>query len=109
MVRVPRSSRNAEIANTNRFTKRFKIGDESRHHNLEKVLVRLHFDFQTLKVRAALKFFIRKVPSASIKAAKSVIRRGGGKQNIAMTLTVTVALTFVLLRPMLQAVMIGDQ
>jgi hypothetical protein len=64
--------------------------------------------FQTRKVRAALKFLIRNVPAASVKAAKSVIRRSGGKQNIVMTLTVAVALSFVLLRPMLQAVMIGD-
>jgi hypothetical protein len=64
--------------------------------------------FQTLKLRAVLKFLVRKVPSASIKAVKSVIRRGGGKQNIAMTLTVTAALTFVLLRPLVQAVFIGE-
>jgi hypothetical protein len=64
--------------------------------------------FQTLKLRAILKFLIHKVPSSCIKAVKSVIRQGGGKQNIAMTLTVTAALTFVLLRPLVQAVFIGE-
>jgi hypothetical protein len=64
--------------------------------------------FQTLKLRAILKFVIRNVPIVSVKAAKSVIRMGGGKQTVTMTLTVAAALTFVLLRPMVQAVMIGE-
>lgn len=72
--------------------------------------------FQTLKLRAVLSFVIRevpiairKVPTASIKAAKSVVRMGGGKQTVTVTLTVAAVLTIVLLRPMLQAVMMSEQ
>jgi hypothetical protein len=64
--------------------------------------------FQTVTLRTALKFLIRKGANAPIRAAKSVIRLGGGKQNIVVTATVTAALAFVLVRPVVQALMMSD-
>jgi hypothetical protein len=53
-------------------------------------------------------FMITKGFMAPIRAAKSVVRLGGGKQNIVVTATVTAALAFVLVRPVVQALVLGD-
>jgi hypothetical protein len=60
--------------------------------------------FESVKAQAALKFLVRKVVVAPFKAMKSAVELGGGKQNISTTLTVAAALSFVLFRPVLQAV-----
>jgi hypothetical protein len=60
--------------------------------------------FESVKSQAVLKFLVRKVAVAPFKAMKSAVELGGGKQNIAMTLTVATALSFVILRPVAQAV-----
>lgn len=60
--------------------------------------------FQTTKMQAAFQLLMRVAVRGPIKATKALVELGGGKHNVAVTLTFTVALAFLLLRPMVQAV-----
>lgn len=63
--------------------------------------------FETVKVQAVMRLLMRaatRVPDKASKALQALLQVGGGKQNVVATLTCTAALAFLVLRPVVQAV-----